>query len=153
MVRVKDASFRTSQTAFIFLHETLTFLAFKDHTVTHWNFRGERIRTFDDHRLWFPHPDMDRTSVIFITQAQDVVISLCEDAREGGAAAAEGSDSGAEPRVSVHVSSIATGRCLARIPWKVLTAEPANITSLCYCEDVGDIITGTEDGRIQVWST
>lgn len=65
--------------AFIFLFENHTFLAFKDNTITVWNFKGEMLASFDDHRLYFPIPDVDHTSVIYITQSQETIISLCED--------------------------------------------------------------------------
>ena len=87
VVKVKDSFFRTPN-AFIYLYENQAFLAFKDNCVTVWNFRGELISTFEDHKLCFPIPDIDHTSVIFITQAQDIIISLCEDGG-GGAGAGE----------------------------------------------------------------
>lgn len=78
VVKVSNTQFKTPS-AFIFLYENQTFLAFKDNVVTVWNFRGELVSTFDDHALWFPLPEIDHTSVIYITQSQDVIISLCED--------------------------------------------------------------------------
>ena len=78
MWRAPQTFFRTPS-AFIFLYENQSFLAFKDSSVSVWNFAGELMRTFDDHRLCFPIPDIDHTSVIYITHAQDIIISLCED--------------------------------------------------------------------------
>ena len=103
VVTVKNQHFRTPS-AFIFLYENQTFLAFRGHEVTVWNFRGEQARRlgpgsplpsrcvcaaprrtgelvsrFEDHTLWFPLPELDHTSVIFITQNQDVILSLCEE--------------------------------------------------------------------------
>ena len=40
---------------------------------------GELVSRFEDHTLWFPLPEVDHTSVIFITQSQDVILSLCEE--------------------------------------------------------------------------
>ncbi|EOD15412.1 hypothetical protein EMIHUDRAFT_52796, partial [Emiliania huxleyi CCMP1516] len=63
--------------AFIFLYEHQCFLSFRDSEVLLWNFRGEKVTTFADHKLWFPAAVHDHTSIIFITQTQDVIISLC----------------------------------------------------------------------------
>ena len=35
-------------------------------------------------------------------------------------------------KVSIHVSHILSGRCLAKIDWK--SADPSNLTALCYNE-------------------
>ena len=78
MLKVPHPFFDTPA-AFIFLFENHTFLAFKDNTITVWNFKGEMLASFDDHRLYFPIPDVDYTSVIYITQSQETIISLCED--------------------------------------------------------------------------
>ena len=43
VVTVKNQHFRTPS-AFIFLYENQTFLAFRGHEVTVWNFRGEQAR-------------------------------------------------------------------------------------------------------------
>ena len=130
--------------------------------VTVWNFHGELIGTSDDHKLCFPIPDIDHTSVIYITSAQDIIISLCEDAagreasRQAGReasreAAVGGGDSDAPPKVSIHVSNVHTGKLLARIDQRALH-DHSNITSLCYAEDACAIITGNEQGHVQVWS-
>ena len=55
------------------------------------------------------------------------------------------------PQVSIHVSSILTGKLLARIDQRALL-DRANITALAFSEETGDIITGNEQGRVQVWS-
>ena len=126
VVTVKNQHFRTPS-AFIFLYENQTFLAFRGRDVTVWNFRGvlprpcrtfrpqrspadirlvahsagELVSRFEDHALWcpatpcpcaaavhtrhtllshrFPLPEIDHTSVIYITQNQDVILSLCEE--------------------------------------------------------------------------
>ena len=36
------------------------------------------------------------------------------------------------PRISIHVSHILSGRCLAKIDWR--SADPHNLTALCYNE-------------------
>ena len=53
--------------------------------------------------------------------------------------------------MSIHVSNVHTGKLLARIDQRLLH-DRANITALCYSEETGDIITGNEQGRVQVWS-
>ena len=183
LTQVKDSFFRTPS-AFIFLYENQTFLAFKDNKITVWNFRGELINEFEDHNLCFPIPDIDHTSVIYITQAQDIIISLCEDADGGGGGSGGGGDAAggggggggdsdgsggdggnavaafaeltggsanASSRVSIHVSNIHTGKLLAQLDRRHIDAHN-NITALCYVEETGDIITGSEHGKVQVWS-
>ena len=59
--------------AFIFLYDHQSFLSFCGKEVLLWNFKGERISYFKDHSLWFPAATEDHTSVIFITENQDVV--------------------------------------------------------------------------------
>ena len=49
---MKDAFFRTPS-AFIFLYEKQSFLAFRHNEVAVWNFAGEQIGAFDDHNLRF----------------------------------------------------------------------------------------------------
>lgn len=140
VVTVSHQQFETP-TAFIFLYETQTFLAFKGNMVTVWNFQGELVSSFDDHRLWLPLPDIDHTSVIYITQSQDVIMSLCSNSDEQGVGATE---------VAVHISSILTGQCLSKIDWKSAGADP--VTALCYNEERGDIVIGNEAGVLQIWS-
>ena len=82
-------------------------------------------------------------------------------------------------KVSIHVSHILSGRCLAKIDWK--SADPSNLTALCYNEvslalalmagrsvcsvracltapcprvrqERGDIITGNTQGLLHVWT-
>jgi len=136
VVKLKDSHFRTPA-AFIFLYENQTFLAFKDSTVTIWNFKGELVSAFEDHKLCLPIPDMEHTSIIYVTHSQDIIISLCDDGDDGS---------------SIHVSNILSGKCLARIDQHAAKHDRSHITALCYSEDSGDIITGNELGRIQVWS-
>jgi len=145
VVTVKNQHFRTPS-AFIFLYENQTFLAFRGHEVTVWNFRGELVSRFEDHTLWFPLPEVDHTSVIFITQNQDVILSLCEESCAGSIK----TPSTATGKVSIHVSHILSGRCLAKIDWK--SADPSNLTALCYNEERGDIITGNTQGLLHVWT-
>jgi len=52
--------------------------------------------------------------------------------------------------VSIHVSHILSGRCLAKIDWK--SADPNNLTALYYNEERGDIITGNTQGVLHVWT-
>ena len=110
-----------------------------------WNFRGELVSRFEDHALWFPLPEIDHTSVIYITQNQDVILSLCEESDGGDSHRQRGAE-----RVSIHVSHILSGRCLAKIDWK--SADPSNLTALYYNEERGDIITGNTQGLLHVWT-
>lgn len=73
VVKVKHAFFRTPS-AFIFLYENHSFLAFRENSITNWNFKGEMLHTFQDHALCFPIPDIDHTSVIYITQVRACIV-------------------------------------------------------------------------------
>ena len=134
VVKLKD--FRVRPTGFIFLYENHTFLSLKDTTITMWNFQGEKLASFEDHKLCLPIPEIEHTSIVYVTHSQDMIISLCDDGDDGS---------------SIHVSSIKSGKCLARID-RQATHKRSLITALCYSEETGDIITGDENGRIQVWS-
>jgi len=141
VVQVPNARFR-DPSAFIFLYEYNTFLAFEHDKVTVWDFNGSLVRQFENHNLFFPYAGIDHTSVIYITQAQDVIISMCRDVLE--------SEAGSSNQVSIHVSSILTGRCLAELDQN--KGDGPKISALGYNEHYGDIITGDEDGYLQIWS-
>jgi len=140
VIKVPNKKFLTPL-AFILLYEHQCFLAFRETEVLLWNFRGELVSVFDDHKLSFPSSVDDHTSVIFITHHQDVIISLCEESGHRGWRLRP---------VTIHVSHISTGKCLARIDWHAVNA--AEITSLSYNEERGDIIAGNANGQIQIWS-
>jgi hypothetical protein len=72
LVSVQPDRFQTPF-AFIFLYDRQSFLAFRQKEVLLWNLNGEKISHFQDHSLWFPAAAQDHTSVIFITENQDVV--------------------------------------------------------------------------------
>ena len=110
--------------AFIFLYENNLFLTFRQRQVTVWNFKGEQVTSFEDHTLW--HPDTN-TNNIFITAAQDYIISYCKpkeqitaasslsnpDATRGENAVRSVLDS--QGRGTVHISHILSGKCIARL--------------------------------------
>ncbi|KAE9587290.1 putative transcription factor WD40-like family [Lupinus albus] len=89
--------------AFIFLYEKQLFLAFRNRTVAVWNFRGELVTSFEDNLLW--HPDCSMNN-IYITNDHNLIISYCK---------ADSDDSLSEGNCSINVSSILTGKCLAKI--------------------------------------
>uniref|UniRef100_A0A7S0JI92 Cilia- and flagella-associated protein 43 n=1 Tax=Calcidiscus leptoporus TaxID=127549 RepID=A0A7S0JI92_9EUKA len=152
VIKVPERRFKTPL-AFIFLYEHQCFLAFRSNEVLLWNFRGELVSQFCDHRLWFPQSVVDHTSVIFITHSQDVIISLCEDRPHDGLSSTQPRKERlphSESRESIHVSHISTGECLTRIDWQVVDKSP--VTALSYNEERGDIIAGNELGHIQIWS-
>jgi len=126
--------------AFIFLYEHQCFLSFRDSEVLLWNFRGEKVTTFADHKLWFPAAVHDHTSIIFITQTQDVIISLCNN--------------GLLPNgihdVKIHVSHISTGECLAKVNWHDRNNQC--VTAISYNEVRGELVVGDEIGCIWIWS-
>lgn len=62
--KVSQADFATPS-AFIFLYENQRFLTFRGRDVTVWNFRGELVTEFEEHKLW--HEDCN-TNNIYITR-------------------------------------------------------------------------------------
>ncbi|XP_044473392.1 uncharacterized protein LOC123201886 isoform X2 [Mangifera indica] len=170
MMEVSRTEFMTPS-AFIFLYENQLFLTFRNRTVAVWNFRGELVTSFEDHLLW--HPDCN-TNNIYITADQDLIISYCK---------AESEDQWMEGNAgSINVSSILTGKCLAKINATSGSSKgnecsssdrPVNstrklkqfsqirttvsealedITSLFYDEDRNEIYTGNKHGLVHVWS-
>eukprot|EP00948_MAST-09A_sp_MAST-9A-sp1_P003439 g3439.t1 len=71
-ITLTEKQFNTPS-AFIFLYENQLFLTFLGRDVTVWNFKGEPVTTFKDHRLW----QRDCTNTIYISSQQDVIISYC----------------------------------------------------------------------------
>lgn len=145
--------------AFIFLYENQLFLTFRNRTVSVWNFRGELVTSFEDHKLW--HSDCN-TNNIFITSDQDLIISFCkadkDDHRSNGKAG------------SINISNIWTGKSVAKINSTnvTLTEEEhekqkiiggnmiaealEDVTSLYYDEERNEIYTGNSHGLLHVWS-
>mmetsp|Transcript_71884 Transcript_71884/g.119662 ORF Transcript_71884/g.119662 Transcript_71884/m.119662 type:complete len:439 (-) Transcript_71884:187-1503(-) len=124
--------------AFIFLYENQLFLTFRNRSVAVWNFRGELVTQFEDHVLW--HPDTS-TNNIFITAAQDYIISYCR--RQDG----DGNGGG-----TINVSHILTGNCVA----KIAEGEPTNalqdVTSIYFNEERCELYVGNRHGMLYVWS-
>ncbi|XP_044481959.1 uncharacterized protein LOC123208462 [Mangifera indica] len=170
LMEVNSTEFMTPS-AFIFLYENQLFLTFRNRTVSVWNFRGELVTSFEDHLLW--HPDCN-TNNIYITSDQDLIISYCK---------AEPEDKWMEGNAgSINVSSILTGKCLAKINatsgsskvdecsssvGPVVSSKKLkrssqirtrvsealeDITSLFYDEDRNEIYTGNTHGLVHVWS-
>jgi hypothetical protein len=67
--------------AFIYLYDRHSFLAFRKTEAVLWNLNGEVLSRFEDHTLWFPAAAEDHTSVIYITEKQDLVRAQQEGAR------------------------------------------------------------------------
>lgn len=146
--------------AFIFLREHSAFLAFDETTVQVWDFRGNMLRSFDDHSLCIPFHGMDHAACVCITDDQDAIISICvrTGAMEGDARAPgpPAHRRRSKRHLGVHVSCIGTGRCLARLSPAVVDAHGRpplqNLSALSFEEGRGDIVTGTEQGFLHVWS-
>ena len=132
-----DSSEFATPAAFIFLYENQLFLTFRQRHVAVWNFRGEQVAHFEDHLLW--HPDTN-TSNIFITSAQDYIISYC---RSRGAEHTRG---------AIHVSHILSGKCVARIPVDTAAESLGDITSIFFNEDRNELYVGTRRGELHVWA-
>eukprot|EP00294_Goniomonas_avonlea_P008555 CAMPEP_0114547908 /NCGR_PEP_ID=MMETSP0114-20121206/4704_1 /TAXON_ID=31324 /ORGANISM="Goniomonas sp, Strain m" /LENGTH=430 /DNA_ID=CAMNT_0001732473 /DNA_START=60 /DNA_END=1352 /DNA_ORIENTATION=+ len=131
--------------AFIFLYENQLFLTFRQRNVSVWNFRGEKVTSFEDHTLW--HPDCN-TNNIYITSHQDLIISYCKS-RDNKAR--DSRDLG-----SINVSNILNGKCIAKIRCND-SSRPTqmaleDVTALFYNEERNEIYTGNKDGRVHIWS-
>lgn len=127
--------------AFIFLYESEHFLTFQRREVSVWNFKGERVTTFEDHTLF--HSDFISSS-IYITQQQDMIVSYCQQEGDCG-------------HGSINVSSIDTGKALGKITCgQNHTGDHINalssISSLYYNEERNEIYSGSSDGHLYIWS-
>lgn len=143
--------------AFIFLYENQLFLTFRDRNVEVWNFRGEQVTTFEDHVLW--HSDCN-TNNIYITSSQDLIISYCHSGTGPPARAAVARDGPNPKSGTINISSIMTGKCLAKIeapqpcgPEGIAVEEAlTDVTALFYDEQNNEIYTGNRNGVVHVWS-
>ena len=137
LVSVATTDFLTPA-AFIFLYDKQLFLTFRNRYVHVWNFRGEMVTAFDDHTLW--HPDTN-TNNIYITSTQDYIVSYCRRSD---------TDSGAGG--GVHISSILTGKCVARLADGAPLPELQDVTSLFYNEERHELYIGNKQGILTVWA-
>ena len=143
---VASSQFMTPS-AFIFLYENQLFLTFRQRNVSVWNFRGEKVTSFEDHTLW--HPDCN-TNNIYITSQQDLIISYCKC---GDGVDEDGPDANLG---SINVSNILNGKSLAKVRARAghedERAALEDVTALYYNEDSNEIYTGNNDGRVHIWS-
>lgn len=140
LIRVPNTVFVTPS-AFIFLYELRLFLTFRDRDVLIWNFSGECVTRFDDHTLMYQECN---TNNIYITMAQDVIISYCRDTlQECGA---------------VHISHIGTGKLIEKISASSFEAGSPeseildDVNSLFYNEEFNEIYLGSCDGHLSRWA-
>jgi hypothetical protein len=88
---------------FIFLYEHRLFLAFRDQTVSVWNFEGEQITQFDDHELLPVSSPISNisspacTSNVYITSTQDIIFSVCVAKRDNASSGALTTSSSSSP--------------------------------------------------------
>ena len=143
--------------AFIFLHNNQLFLTFKGREISVWNFRGEQVTTFADHRLMIPNCN---TNNIYINTTQDILLSYCTRNL------ASEDDMNGQLHGSINVSDILTGASLAKVvPSKEEVAEGNesvrikrrtdildHVSSLYFNEVDHEIYTGGMDGSIYIWS-
>ena len=143
---VASSQFMTPS-AFIFLYENQLFLTFRQRNVSVWNFRGEKVTSFEDHTLW--HPDCN-TNNIYITSQRDLIISYCKC---GDGVDEDGPDANLG---SINVSNILNGKSLAKVRARAghedERAALEDVTALYYNEDSNEIYTGNNDGRVHIWS-
>lgn len=129
--------------AFIYLYENRYFLTFRGCRVTAWDFHGRRVTDFEDHVLTNCSTN---TNSVYITSAQDEIVSFCQSRAEETVGSAG----------SIHISNVLTGRCVKRIAPNArepdLTHALTDITVLFYCEESNEIYTGNRQGFIHVWS-
>lgn len=140
-VIVERSNFLTPN-AFIFLYENRVFLTFRHRHISVWNFAGELQTKFEDHVLW--HADSN-TSSIYITQAQDLIMSYCQQEAECS-------------HGSINISWIADGKSLCKISCGPNHGDEhvralEDVTALYYNEERNEIYTGNRHGHIHVWSS
>ena len=149
-IRVPEHRFETPS-AFIFLYENQLFLTFRENTVTVWNLSGDKITSFEDHELW--HPDCN-TNNIYITAKQDIIVSFC---RDHASTSCEDGMAGGPMKGAVNISSIFTGKCVAKIA-SGDSDEPRHskalerVSAVFYNEEHNEIYTGNEKGHLAIWS-
>jgi hypothetical protein len=112
--------------------------------VSVWNFKGELVTDFEDHQLW--HPDTN-TNNIFITNAQDYIISYCRPAIGSSDAGASEVRSG-----TINVSSIHTGRCIAKLASSDDREMPLEVSSLYFSEERNELYVGDKQGLLHVYN-
>lgn len=127
--------------AFIFLYESELFLTFQQRQVIVWNFRGERVTDFEDHRLFRSDSN---TSSIYITRMQDIIVSYCQqtgNCRHG----------------TINLSWIDSGKLLGKITCGKNHDEShlralEDVTALFYNEERNEVYSGSRDGLVHIWS-
>jgi len=118
---------------FVFLCERNLFLTFHEKKFIIWNFKGQAITTFEDHESHFSDYSANN---VFIDNRQDILISYCNNK---------------EDKVSINVSDLNNGKCLARIGTKRYTGVD-KLTALTFNEDRNELYSGTSQGLLQIWS-
>ena len=116
------------------------------------------------------HPDTN-TNNIFITSAQDYIISFCKPL----AACDSSSDGDAPPHGTINISHIPTGRCVGKLKGPngtdgsrhllALDSEDddvfrgrggggglGDVTSLHFSEERNELYIGNRQGMLHVWS-
>ena len=138
--------------AFIFLYEIQLFLTFKKNIVQVWNFKGDLVTSFEDHELRYRGCN---TNNIYITQAQDHIISYCTDG-----AIKDPENSLGDSMGSINISNIHTGKRIAKISCNEHSTNGdskmyralKDVTALFYDEDRNEIFTGSRNGLVHVWA-
>lgn len=138
--QVSDAAFQTPS-SFIFLYEHNQFLTFKDARVHAWNFEGERVAEFKQHRLMNSDCNPNNT---FITSDQGAIVSFCCDEEN--------------QQQCIGISDVCTGRSIAKLSTAHFTPGSTefnalqNVTSLAFDEDRNYLFCGTDTGVLYKWS-
>lgn len=139
LVEVPCSDFVTPS-AFIFLYENSLFLTFRERSVVAWNFKGEAVTKFEDHELMYSDCN---TNNIYITGAQDIIISYCKD--------------GDLSSGSINISNIFSGKCIGKISasssclWNDEYKALEDVTAIYYNEELNEFYTGTDDGHLHSW--
>ncbi|PIA43188.1 hypothetical protein AQUCO_02000552v1 [Aquilegia coerulea] len=136
-------------------HESLQILDVSNSELT------EMVTSFEDHLLWKASCNLNK---IYITNDQDIIFSYCE---------AEGAEEDGKCAVgSIHISSILSGNCIAKIcsnnpnlwisprgrmggrPVTQSNAREAleDVTVVFYNEDCNEVYSGNRKGLLHVWS-
>jgi hypothetical protein len=152
---VPDYAF-PAPSAFVFLYELRLFLTFSEADICVWNFRGEKVATFENREVLKAHCN---TNSIYISKSQDLMISYVPPSPfkdNNGMYTFPDNAAG-----KIKVTRVLDGKCLARISHpKARDATPyvqagdplGRVAALHFNEEHNEIYTGTPDGRICVWT-
>jgi len=104
------------------------------------------VTTFEDHTLW--HKDTN-TNNIFITAAQDYIVSYCRDAESAKSSSLEWTDGIGQG--TINISHILTGKCVAKIAEPTEGGALRDVTALYFSEERSELYVGNRQGVLHIF--